>query len=83
MDLESLLFYLYPIALEYEKDSNLWDRVNSFMSALNYKLPKNTDEFIKEDLEALEEGLQWIYSAHGFHTKGWLEGHTGKLIEQR
>ena len=83
MDLESLLFYLYPIAVEYEKDSNLWDRVDSFMYALNYRLPQKKDEFKKEDIEALKEGINWIYNAHNLHTEDWLQGHTGQLIKQR
>lgn len=80
MDLESLLFYLYPIALEYEKDSRLWDRVDSFIYALNCKAPEKFNELKDSEIEALSDGLLWIYEAHGEGDKDWLKGHTGKLI---
>lgn len=79
MNLEDLFFYFYPIALEYEKDKT-FDRVDSFISALNYKLPEKIDILTNEDLEALIEGFEWVFNLHDIKDEEWLNSFLGKEL---
>ena len=63
MELEDLLFYLYPVATLYEKDPGL-DQYENYLFALNNKLPKRGKILSEEDKEALKEGLHWLYNQH-------------------
>ena len=79
MNLEDLFFYLYPIALEYEKDKD-FDRIDSFIYALNCKLPKKVDILTDEDLDAIIEGFEWIYHLHDIKDEEWLNSFIGKEL---
>lgn len=62
MGFRDLLFYLYPVALEYEK-FNCLECIDSFMYSLDRLLPEESSKLGEDDRSALLEGLKWIWNA--------------------
>jgi hypothetical protein len=60
MEFEDLLFYLHPIALEYEKDKTL-DCIDSYMYSLDRSLPTKRGSLNQTDLNTIHEALKWIW----------------------
>ena len=79
MDLEDLFFYLYPIALEYSKDPD-FDRIDSFISALNTKLPEKIKDLSNSDVEALKEGVDWIFKLHSINDEEWFNSYLAQKL---
>ena len=83
MEVEDLLFYLYPIAIEYSKDKS-FDVVEDFVAALNCKLSEKIDVLTEEDIEALKEGVDWIFHLHDINDEEWFNCYLGKeLLDKR
>lgn len=60
MSFTDMLFYLYPVALENEKETGeYW--VDSLLGCIDYRLPDEWGKLSEEDQSALKEGLQWIF----------------------
>ena len=72
MGFHDLLFYLYPIALEYEKDIRL-DCIDPFMYSLDIWLPSEIGKLRDADQEALLAGLQWIWFAGDSGYADWSQ----------
>lgn len=64
MGFRDLLFYLHPIAFEYEKDVRM-DCVDAFMYSLDRIIPDEMPKLVQEDREALLEGLNWMWNSGG------------------
>lgn len=65
-----LLFYLYPIAREYEADKRL-DCMDSFLYSLDRNVKPLLSQLPKEDQDALREGLRWIWDVGGDDWADW------------
>jgi hypothetical protein len=61
MGIKDLMFYLYPNALEFEKDQRL-NSIDSFLYTVNSYFPKQSSDMAESDIDALKEGLLWIYT---------------------
>jgi hypothetical protein len=72
MEFEDLLYYLYPIALEYERDNSL-DCIDSFMYSLDGKVPYDSSKLPAEDQQALVDGLRWIWNAAPLGFADWVQ----------
>lgn len=72
MGFNDLLFYLYPIALEYQRDNNL-HCVNSFMYALDRFVPEESSKLLAEDYQGFLAGLQWIWDAAPLGYADWVQ----------
>ena len=60
----SLLFYLYPVALEHARDAQL-EATDSLLYTLDTALPELLPLMDDADRAAFAEGLVWIHDAHG------------------
>lgn len=67
-----LLFYLYPIALEYEKDKHL-ECVSSFLYTLDRRVETLLAEINQAQQDALINGLKWIYESGGTDYADWWQ----------
>lgn len=65
-----LLFYLYPIAKEYESDTTL-DCIDSFLYSLDREINGLLDELTTDEREALIEGLNWIWDVGSDDYADW------------
>ncbi len=72
MEFKDLLFYLYPVALEYERDP-CGDFVDSFLYALDRRFDEGLKLLSDEDREALKAGLFWIWSDWGSDYAPWWQ----------
>lgn len=72
MKFADLLFYLYPIALEYEKDLRI-DCIDSFMYSLDQCLPDEMPKLPEDDREALIAGLNWIWTSGDSGYADWVQ----------
>ena len=72
MGFDDLLFYLYPIALEYERDKCL-NCIDSFMYSLNGFVPEASSKLPSEDQQALLAGLRWIWEAAPIGYADWVQ----------
>lgn len=61
MGFRDLLFYLYPVALEYERNPN-GDFVHAFLYSLDDRFEEGIKSLSDQDCEALKAGLIWIWS---------------------
>ena len=66
MGFHDLLFYLYPVALEYERDVRI-DCIHPFMYSLDTWLPSKMPELSERDQAAVLAALEWI----------WYSGDSG------
>lgn len=62
MDFYDLLFYLYPVAREFEQDTSL-ECIDSFLYSLNGHVPSESIPLPAEDRQGLLEGLAWVWGA--------------------
>jgi len=62
MGFRDLLFYLYPVALEYEKDL-CFDSIDPFMYSLDTWISSEMPKISVDDQDALIVGLRWIWDA--------------------
>jgi hypothetical protein len=72
MEFRDLLFYLYPVALEYERNPTC-DFVHSFLYSLDSGFEEGVAELSDEDREALKAGLIWIWSDWGSDYAPWWQ----------
>lgn len=72
MNFDDLLFYLYPVTREYERDPN-GDFVYSYLYSLDMALPGNLGSLQEPELEALKSGLTWIWSHWGTDYAPWCQ----------
>ncbi|MEM7599816.1 MAG: hypothetical protein AAF357_00185 [Verrucomicrobiota bacterium] len=72
MKFPDLLFYLYPIALEYEKDLCI-DCIDSFMYSLDRCLPEEMSKLHEDDREGLIAGLMWIWTSGDSGYADWVQ----------
>jgi hypothetical protein len=72
MGFEDLLFYLYPIALEYERDNSL-NCIDSYMYSLDRFLPEASAKLPPKDQQALVDGLRWIWDAAPLGYADWVQ----------
>ncbi|NJO52950.1 MAG: hypothetical protein HC840_30140 [Leptolyngbyaceae cyanobacterium RM2_2_4] len=72
MGFKDLLFYLYPIALEYERDKCL-NCVDSFMYSLNRFMPEELAQLSAEDQQGVLDGLRWIWDAAPLGYADWVQ----------
>ena len=70
MEFEDLLFYFYPLALEYEKDKTI-DCIDSFMYSLDRILPSRKLLLNRKDMAGIHEGLRWILESGGYDSADW------------
>ena len=69
---EDLLFYLYPIALELERNNTL-ECIDSFMYSLNRFVPEALSKLNVDDQKALLEGLRWIWDSAPLGYVDWVQ----------
>jgi hypothetical protein len=72
MGFEDLLFYLYPIALEFERDTNL-NCVDSYLHNLNKYFPDSFSQLSETDQESLVDGLRWLWEVAPPGNFDWVE----------
>ena len=72
MDFEDLLYYLYPIAMEYEKDPDL-DCIDSFLYSLDRSLPIRKLSLDDGDMAAIRAALCWIWESGGSDSADWRQ----------
>jgi len=72
MSFEDLLFYLYPIALEYERDRCL-DCIDPFLYSLDRCVPLESSKLPTQDQRGLLDGLQWIWDAAPLDYADWVQ----------
>ena len=72
MNFEDLMFYLYPIASELEKDPDL-DCIDSFMYSLDRILPIRMLSLGADDMSAIKLGLRWIWESGGSNNVDWRQ----------
>ena len=70
MEPTDLLFYLYPIALEFEKDKKL-DCIDSLFYSLNDKVEDLMSTMCDDDISALKNGLLWVFESDGLGYADW------------
>ncbi|MFO0962650.1 MAG: hypothetical protein U0625_07045 [Phycisphaerales bacterium] len=70
MEPTDLLFYLYPIAREFDADNSL-HCIDSFLYSLDRHAPDLMSQLVREDREALREGLRWIWNSGGSEFADW------------
>ena len=85
MNFEDLLFYLYPIATEFEKDPTL-DCIDSFMYSFDRALPRRKSLLAVDDMAAINAGLRWIWESGGVDAADWrqcpnLQNEIGVSVE--
>lgn len=68
---QDLLFYLYPIARVFAEDPAL-DCIDSFLYSLDTRLPKLIRELSDAEIDALKEGLVWIWDVGGDRGADWF-----------
>ena len=61
MEKEDLLFYFYPIIVEYEKDKTEFESIDSFMYSFDRYIEEIKSTLKQKDLEAVKEGLLKIW----------------------
>ena len=72
MQFEDLMFYFYPIALEYEKDSSI-ECIDSFMYSLDRHLPISKQRLSQQNILAIQEGLRWILESGETGYADWAQ----------
>ncbi len=72
MQFTDLLFYLYPIALEYEKDNGL-DCIDSYMYSLDRYFPSESSKMLPAEQQSLQDGLRWIWNAAPLGCADWVQ----------
>ena len=72
MEFRDLLFYLYPVALEYEKDKGL-ETIDSLFYSLERELPAQLESLSKDDQEAIIDALKWIWETHKLGYADWVQ----------
>ena len=72
MELSDLLFYLYPVALEFEYDKCL-DCIDSLFYTLEDELPKHVDSLSEDDLQGIKDALMWIWESHKLGYVDWIQ----------
>ena len=70
LDFSDLLFYLYPVALEYETDRDL-KCIDQYLYRVDRQIAEATT-FSQEEQDALKEGLLWIWNAWPSWTVDWF-----------
>ena len=85
MKFEDLLYYLYPIAAEFEKDQTL-DCIDGFMYSLDRALPSKKHLLEVADAAALNAALRWIWELGGDNAADWrqcpnLQDEIGVSVE--
>lgn len=70
MALEDLVFYLYPIAIRFLHDPE-FDRIDSFLYALNFKINQAHHRLDDREREDLKEGLHWLLDMHPTEAADW------------
>ncbi len=69
---EDLLFYLYPIALEFERNKSL-DCIDSFLYSLDRFVPTESSKLSVGDQQALLKGLRWIWNSAPSGYADWVQ----------
>lgn len=72
MNFDDLLFYLYPVCLEYERDNGI-NCIDSFMYSLDRFVPEALQKLLKSDQDAVISGLNWIWNAAPFDNADWVQ----------
>lgn len=72
MGIKDLLFYLYPIGLEYERH-NCLDCIDSFLYSLNRFVPTDSSKLPAEDQQGLLDGLRWLWDAAPLGYADWVQ----------
>lgn len=72
MEFEDLLFYLYPICLEYERDIEI-DCIDSFMYSLDPFVPESHLKLSQADQNAVISGLSWIWNSSPLGYADWIQ----------
>lgn len=72
MGFKDLLFYLYPIAMEFEHDKGL-DCVDAFMYSLDRHFPEDYMSLTADDQQGLIDGLRWIWNAAPLGYADWIQ----------
>ena len=72
MEPTDLLFYLYPVALEYSRDNGL-ECVDSFMYSLDRVVNDLLESLPDDDADALREGLRWLWDAGSPGMADWVQ----------
>lgn len=72
LEFRDLLFYLYPTALEYERNPNC-DFIHSFLYSLDNELYGGLKSLDESDRDALKAGLVWIWSDWGSGYAPWSQ----------
>ena len=71
MEFNDLLFYLYPIALEFERDKKL-GCIDAFMYSLD-RFSGESSTLSAEDKAGLADGLRWIWNAAPRGYADWVQ----------
>jgi len=81
MEFKDLLFYLYPVALEYERNPR-GDFIHSFLYSLDRRLEEGLESLSGDDREALKSALVWIWSTWGSDYAPWWQcKHLSEFID--
>jgi hypothetical protein len=72
LNFEDLLFYLYPIALEFERTKSL-DCIDSFLYSLDRLISTESPKLPTEDQQALLDGLRWIWNSAPLGYADWVQ----------
>ena len=70
MDFEDLLYYLYPIAVEFEKDPEM-ECIDSLLYSLDCVLPFRKSLLDEADAAAINAALLWIWESGGNDSADW------------
>ena len=69
---EDLLFYLYPIAVEFERTKSL-DCIDSFLYSLDRFVPIESSKISRYDQQSLLDGLRWIWNSAPLGYADWVQ----------
>jgi len=72
MEFRDLLFYFYPVALEYARDNQI-DCIDPFLYSLDRFIPEEMLKIPEEGRKALVAGLQWMWKAGQVSYADWLQ----------
>ena len=69
LEFEDFLFYLYPMAREFEKDKD-FDNMEFFITSFDSVLNKNLKKLNEEDHQTLKRALLWLSELHPIEYSG-------------
>jgi hypothetical protein len=72
MEFEDLLFYLYPIAVEYERDAHL-NCIDSYLYSLDRLIPEAFSQLPPYEQQSLVAGLRWMWNSATLGHADWVQ----------